>query len=250
MFSIPKHRHGDLFQNSNDDLQRSRRIACVGDNGGPYDTGQIARGYFAAAHQLLRRDVPWQEVEPLPLRDRGVLQVSIDLKVYPILYCYRHGIELALKHLLFQIPRFFKEPLTTKDLKGHPLNKWWKKLLPYLNRIRTVYGNDADSCGFAKEYLGRDKLTNIGSIISEIDKLDSTSTAFRYAIDQSGTGPLGNKQHIVLDKLYGFMLPVSVWFEEMICRSDVLVGPMSGLEPKWLRLLDPPRIAPAQAHSA
>ncbi len=62
MIPIPTHHQGDLFRNTNDDLSRSRRIACIGENGGPYDTGQLARAYFAAAHQLLLWDVPSEQI--------------------------------------------------------------------------------------------------------------------------------------------------------------------------------------------
>lgn len=243
MMPIPNHRQGDLFQNSTEDLERGLRIACVGENGGPYDTGQLARGYFAAAHQLLLWDVPFDQIEKMPLEAKTALQVSIDLKVYPILYCYRHGIELALKHLLFQLPRFFNQPLTLDELNGHSLEKWWNELVPYLDRLRTeaakLYADDAESCRILEEQLRPDILANIGSIICEVHGLDESSTTFRYALDRSGNIPLGDQPHIVLDKVYRFILPINVWFMDMIYRSDVLAGPPPGLEPNWLYWLEP-----------
>ncbi len=165
--------------------------------------------------------------------------------MYPILYCYRHAIELCIKHLLFQIPRFFDEPLAPDELISHSLERWWNKLIPYLNRLRdvaaSVYPDDARSQRILEEQLECDVLSNIGSIILEVHSLDARSTTFRYALDKDGNVPLAHMQHIVLDNLYRFMLPVHVWLEEIIYHSDVLAGPTPGLEPNWLRQLEPLR---------
>ena len=243
MIRIPKHTPDDLFQNSSDDLRKGCRIACIGENGGPYDTGQLARGYFAAAHQLLLWDAPSDKTDEWPIEARTAVHVSIDLKVYPILYCYRHGIELALKHLLLQIPGLFNQLLNPDNLTGHSLEKWWNELVPHLNRLyaeaASLYAGEDGKRRILEEQLHPDILSNIGSIVREVSSLDEESTAFRYALDRNGNAPLGGKQHIVLDKLYRFMMSLNVWFEEMIHHSDVLAGPTPGLEPKWLHLLRP-----------
>lgn len=59
-------------ERTNEDLERVRYIACVGYNGGPYDTGQLARGYFAAAHQLFlgEMSVPFDQIDKLPIEAR------------------------------------------------------------------------------------------------------------------------------------------------------------------------------------
>ena len=65
--------------------------ACVGNNGGPYDLYDYAKGYFDATKTLLNH-----------LQDDGN---RIDLIVYPICYNFRHAVELCLKYVITDLSK-------------------------------------------------------------------------------------------------------------------------------------------------
>ena len=71
---------------------------------------------------------------------------------YPILFCYRHGLEVSLKSLVPGAP------------KKHGLAKLWAALQPRL-------------AGHYRE----DQLAWLGDRIAEFEHVDPSSTAFRYA---------------------------------------------------------------------
>jgi hypothetical protein len=117
--------------------------------------------------------------------------------------------------------------------RGTPLRNGGSSLVPYLDQLRDVatrrYADD--------ESLQPETLADIGSIIQEFHNLDERSTTFRYALDKGGVPPLIEHDNIILDKLYYFMLPVSVWFAQMIERSNDLAPPSPGLELSWSKLM-------------
>src|SRR3989344_8523683 len=85
--------------------------ACVGKNGGPYWYITYARGYFRAAEKLNEN----------LFKDSGF---EIDFFIYPLLYLYRHSLELYIKHILNVMER-------NKDVSGHNLHKLWRRSLKH-----------------------------------------------------------------------------------------------------------------------
>ena len=92
--------------------------ACVGQNGGPYEFNAYSLGYFEAAESIVETS------------RRGAL--TVDLVIYPITYCYRHAIELALKYLIDKVPSIWDEKATFPTT--HRLTDAWKVLVPFLQR--------------------------------------------------------------------------------------------------------------------
>jgi hypothetical protein len=87
-----------------------------------------------------------------------------DNLIYPILYCYRHYIELALKDIVEEHGKWVGVGLHDKD---HKLLELWKLFL----RIATTYHNDPqDEAALA-----------VSSCIQEFAQVDPGSFAFRYA---------------------------------------------------------------------
>ena len=81
--------------------------ACVGPNGGPYDYMDYARGYFHAGHLI----------------SEGLIKndgVGVDTLIYPLLYLYRHALELSLKDFL----KNSKEPV----IHVHKLDVLWDRI--------------------------------------------------------------------------------------------------------------------------
>lgn len=97
-----------------------------------------------------------------------------DILVFPVMYLYRHGIELNLKSII-KIGvglDFFKKEEVEEDLKWHNLARLWthaKKLL--LHRWAT---SDPDP------------LKGTESVINDLHQSDPNGQVFRYAADKDG----------------------------------------------------------------
>jgi hypothetical protein len=90
-----------------------------------------------------------------------------DNLVYPILFCYRHYVEITLKEIIEQHGRWAGVSLTKKD---HQLSDLWKLFL----QIATAYHNDpSDEAAVVVSYC-----------INEFAQVDPASVAFRYARDR------------------------------------------------------------------
>lgn len=123
--------------------------ACVGNNGGPYDLYDYAKGYFDATKTLLNH-----------LQDDGN---RIDLIVYPICYNFRHAVELCLKYVITDLS---KAKGTAHRFKGgHRLLQNWKAARSLLEHIQTT---EEDVIYFEK-------------VVTCIDEVDhNNAQTFRY----------------------------------------------------------------------
>ena len=79
-----------------------------------------------------------------------------DSYMYPAMFCFRQYIENSIKTIILMYEPNYKS--------GHDLAESWKKLLRHINKIE----NDDDEV----EY--------VGSLINELQAIDSRATAFRY----------------------------------------------------------------------
>lgn len=121
----------------------------------------------------------------------------------PILFLYRHYLEVSLKGLLADCGELLGEkvPIPTT----HKLTPIWQQLHPILERALP---------GQASAWMDR-----IGALVEEFQKLDPTSMTFRYPVDTGGDplmtpGFQVNPKHIkdtmkeifyVLDSAAGFL---------------------------------------------
>ncbi len=123
--------------------------ACVGNNGGPYDLYDYAKGYFDATKTLLAH-----------VRDEGNL---IDLIVYPICFNFRHAIELYIKYVITDLAKV--KGTAHKFKTHHTLLKNWRAAKSLLRQIETT---DEDLAYFEKA-------------VTCIDEVDPTNgQTFRY----------------------------------------------------------------------
>jgi len=102
---------------------------------------------------------------------------EIDYFIYPIVYLYRHYIELALKEITIMSKKLIGEEENFDKIHG--LNSLWKKAR---QNIETLY---------TKEKYKED-LDGIESYIGQFEDIDPTSQSFRY--------PFGKKGDIILNK--------------------------------------------------
>lgn len=131
--------------------------ACVGHNGGPYDYHAYGDGYLRAAIAI----VPSIEIRQDP----------VDLLIYPIAFCFRHAIELYLKHFCELLPRIWDEQQTPK--LTHKLVDNWKVVKSYLER-----GDD-----FIR---GKNSIRQFEKILTDFVQIDPTGETFRFPVNRNG----------------------------------------------------------------
>ena len=94
---------------------------------------------------------------------------SIDLLTFPIIFCYRHYIELSLKFLIVQ---YGNDADAQSELNTHHLSRLWGKV------------NDV-----IKEYDIEDinnSVPAVTEIIEDFQNLDPGSISFRYSVSKNG----------------------------------------------------------------
>jgi hypothetical protein len=131
--------------------------ACVGRNGGPYDFFAYSLGYFHAAKNLAQAR---NENSPL-----------VDLQVYPLVFTFRHAVELALKDLAASLPRLWDEKDEVK--LTHDLLDNWQVVRLYITRPPVFDPTDAI-------------VPAIDRIISDLIAIDPTGQAFRFPEARNG----------------------------------------------------------------
>lgn len=142
-----------------DDLPDWRNNACLYWHGGWY---VYAESYREAAQVLV------QEVT----ERRGL----VDLLVYPIVYTYRHYLELSMKHLISSGHALLDEHRDFAE--SHDLSKLWRDCRDVLARVPPP--------------PSKDDLAAVDEKISELSTLDPGSMSFRYPVGSAkqGRGPL------------------------------------------------------------
>jgi hypothetical protein len=117
-----------------------------------------------------------------------------DFLVYPIVFCYRHFVELSLKHIL---ATYGRDVSVEADWTTH-------KLMPLWERVSSVL----DGYGVPKDEA-RDV---VESCIREFSKVDELSTAFRYPADRKGVVVPLAIDRMDLEQLRDVMDGISGWF--------------------------------------
>lgn len=90
--------------------------------------------------------------------------------IYPILFCYRHGLELAMKWIIGQYGRY--AGMNASDYLHHDLWKLWIAS----KKVILEVGSDGESEGLAA----------VEQIVKDFHELDQGSFSFRYSTDREG----------------------------------------------------------------
>ena len=90
--------------------------------------------------------------------------------VYPILFCYRHGLELAMKWIIGQYGRFAQ--IVPADHMHHDLWKLWGVCKNVILQV----GSDGEN----------ESLRAVEQVVKDFHDLDRGSFSFRYSIDKKG----------------------------------------------------------------
>jgi hypothetical protein len=186
-----EYRHNDLFRPASP----TGFNACVGSNGGPYDFKDYALGYFEAGSRI---------VSSL-LSDEWML----DVLIYPLVFAYRHGIELSLKDLAVQLPMVWDEESEVE--LTHLLLDNWVRIKTYLIR--------------EQEFDPENTLIDqVDTILNDFLEIDQTGQVFRYPTDRSGVNHLdGNVSAINVIVFQQAMHTVYVTFEFWMDSVRVLL---------------------------
>lgn len=175
------------------------------DNGGINDTSMwlIIEGYKSASFELVDN--------LLDNNETGWLE--LDSKIYPVVFLFRHFLEMILKDTI-RFEKLIKQETYSNEVGFptiHSLERLWNELRPMLEVRYANFGDD-----IKKEHIERNDA--VESLIKEIDTLDKGSYAFRYPFDK----PQGNNDTISyslptmtigLDNLKNIMLKLTIYFE-------------------------------------
>ena len=119
-----------------------------------------------------------------------------DTLVFPIIFNYRHFLEISLKYLLATYgPTVDIEP----NWHSHHLATLWGSVLEMLERYGTPDPDEADPV--------------VGEIIIEFAKIDPNSYAYRYPVDRNGTLLPVAQNDLHLPTLADVMNGVSGYFD-------------------------------------
>lgn len=120
-----------------------------------------------------------------------------DTLVYPILFLYRHYLELHLKVTIGTLRRLVGE--SHEIPAGHKIEGLWQTLIGLHRQARLK--PPATS------------LVDLGRLINEFGKIDPASTAFRYPVDMEGKPSLPGRRVINLRNV-----------RDVIAKMDMLLG--------------------------
>ncbi|MCY9456810.1 hypothetical protein [Bacillus inaquosorum] len=117
-----------------------------------------------------------ESADKLILSHEGSKNHSIDNAIIPIIYLYRHSMELCLKAILYKsyINRKLDREKIQSKLNSHNLEKLWDKLTNELNEYYS----------FTKDSRSKQQLRIIKDLILELNNFDPGSINFRYPFDK------------------------------------------------------------------
>ena len=155
---LPPRKTEKLFRG---DLRDHENNACL-----TRDEYRYSEGYRRGAQVLVRAAIE-------AAGGHGLL-------VYPIIFLYRHHIELVLKRIIRQSPYLIERPLTTaeeKNLDGHRLDLLWRDFKPMAGAISQAAGWNE---------LRPEDVEGIEHYIDQITEIDPNSYSLRYAHSKEG----------------------------------------------------------------
>jgi hypothetical protein len=172
-------------------LQNGRSLATPSINAGS-GKPPIARGYFWAAQELCGT-----------LRDnRG----PVDTAVYPALFLFRHGLELAFKDL---VNGFGLELAPGQDpAHGHHLSVLWGRLEPELRAWASDIPYQPTEPPPKAFFTAMDMMSDL---VGVLDEIDPTGEHARYDLTLKGEGTLSRYPIINLEVLDPLVAVVAEW---------------------------------------
>ena len=148
--------------------------ACVGNNGGPYNYFDYACGYFQAGDALAERLIQNSGFD---------MSMQIDATIYPLLYLYRQGLELILKHFVN----------IDNVNASHDLTKLWSSCE---TQVKDLLQNSYNKSDYTSS------LKSIESFILKMQELDPSSMVSRFPEDKNKNNFLSDYSIINIEPIY------------------------------------------------
>jgi hypothetical protein len=209
---IPPRREDDLL--AQDDLPDWWNTASLNITSWGGDEHVYTEGYRRGARLLVEHVIEQR-------RDQNYL-------VFPIVFLYRHHIELALKSIIARTPYLLNRPLSTTEqehLGRHRLDLLWQDLKPMFIAI----------C----EAAGWDKLASadeegVDSYIRQLTALDPNSYSFRYTRSKEGSPSLPKDlTHINLRHFAEMLDRLADYLDGLDTALSVLEDGKAEMESEW-----------------
>lgn len=149
-----------------------------------------------------------------------------DFLIYPIVFLYRHHIELALKSLIslgsFLLDRKLGEA-DRRTISRHDLCNLWKLAMPLLNQVCEWSGEGA---------LPPADLEGIDSYIRQLHAHDPDGQRFRYARTRKQASSLNPALRninirdfaIALEKLADYLDALETWFDQLADHKNEMLA--------------------------
>jgi hypothetical protein len=172
------------------------------------DPDAYTLGYRRAAEQLSRYALANQR--------------ECNSLAYPIVFLYRHHIELALKRIIYCVPWVLRRDLTDqekKNLGSHRLDLLWADLEPIFESI-------CDSVNWSKPEA--DDLEGIREYVSQLSAVDPLSMNFRYWKSKKGAPSLPDSLNSFNLRHFSEMIGRLADFIEALDTATTAVGEMRG----------------------
>jgi hypothetical protein len=143
---------------------------------------------------------------------RGTHRPELDLLAYPLLFCWRHYVELELKHLVRSARRLLDEKPDPKEKPHHHLRDLWTECNGLLERIDDRKPDD---------------YRNAGRLILQLDALDPDGQHFRYAWTTATkkrppTATLAGVDKLAIDRVHAALMGLATFLEAAEAQIDDL----------------------------
>ncbi len=133
-------------------------------------------------------------------------KTSINFLVFPIIFLYRHYIELALKELIYTASKYLDD--TQHSFNSHNLLNLWKTTKKLISELVKII-DDFD--------IPEDEIIAVENQIKQFDSLDKCSMTFRYPVDKNGNVFKNLSDYINIENVRQIMDGLYSWFYGLVC---------------------------------
>lgn len=151
-----------------------------------------------------------------------------DFEALPIVYLYRHALELAFKSIILAGDRFLEAPVSAQE-RAHILTT--HRLVPLFRAACRVF--EARGWGKQLDLPSIATIDDLRAVLEEFDKVDEASAGFRYPTDKKLQGSLPHHFMFdlrafgeVLDPLLDLLESAEVALDEAEIEQE-LIGKMT-----------------------
>lgn len=131
-------------------------------------------------------------------------KTSINFLVYPILFLYRHYIELALKELIYVASQYLEKEQSA--FNSHDLIFLWNKAKKLISELNIDIID-----------ISEDDIKAVENQIKQFNELDKSSMTFRYPVDKKGDVFKNLSDYINVENIKEILDGLYAWFYGLVC---------------------------------